>query len=342
MTTPIQHLNPSEAARRLGVSVKALRLYEERGLITPIRTEAGWRTYSREDMARAGVIVALRELGLSLGEVAQVLVGDAMSLDAALEAHRTRLDGEISRLESTIGKIDQLRSALDSGDTSVTSELVRLAKPALVPVASFDLPWPWGGERFELTDVCALNYIIGSLGSGKTRLARRLAEELPDAGFLGLDRIENSADAKQDLKRNPTLSTRVERALAWIENDGGEVSDALIVLLAALEADAPAVWVVDLIEHGLCEPTQEALISYLRCRRADARPIVMITRSSAILDLESVGADEAILLCPPNHSPPRRVMPYAGSTGYEAVAMCLAPPAVRARTEGVIAVRSQA
>lgn len=36
-------LNPSEAARRLGISIKALRLYEQRGLITPKRTAAGWR-----------------------------------------------------------------------------------------------------------------------------------------------------------------------------------------------------------------------------------------------------------------------------------------------------------
>ena len=34
-------LNPSEAARRLGVTTKALRLYEQRGLVSPARTSAG-------------------------------------------------------------------------------------------------------------------------------------------------------------------------------------------------------------------------------------------------------------------------------------------------------------
>jgi hypothetical protein len=53
-----------------------------------------------------------------------------------------------------------------------------------------------------------------------------------------------------------------------------------------------------------------------------------------------VSADEAIILCPANHSPPTRVAPYAGAPGYEAVATCLASPDVRARTEGVIAWRS--
>jgi len=40
-----------------------------------------------------------------------------------------------------------------------------------------------------------MNYIIGPLGSGKTRLARRLAETLPDAVFLGLDRLEHGSAA---------------------------------------------------------------------------------------------------------------------------------------------------
>jgi pantothenate kinase-related protein Tda10 len=44
---------------------------------------------------------------------------------------------------------------------------------------AFNLPWPWGGERFELSDIPAITYITGPLGSGKTRLAGRLAETLP-------------------------------------------------------------------------------------------------------------------------------------------------------------------
>ena len=66
----------------------------------------------------------------------------------------------------------------------------------------------------------------------------------------------------------------------------------------------------------------------------------MLTRSSSILDLDAVSPDEAIILCPANHSPPTFVTPYPGSPGYEAVATCLATPDVRARTAGVVAVRS--
>jgi hypothetical protein len=67
----------------------------------------------------------------------------------------------------------------------------------------------------------------------------------------------------------------------------------------------------------------------------------VLTRSNVILDLEAVGPNEAIIFCPANHSPPNLVAPYPGAPGYEAVATCLASPEVRARSEGVIAIRQQ-
>jgi hypothetical protein len=112
-------------------------------------------------------------------------------------------------------------------------------------------------------------------------------------------------------------------------------------LLTGLEAEGPAVIVVDMLEQGLDQATQEALIAHLRRRGPRARPLFCLTRSSAILDLDAVGSDEAIILCPANHSPPTRVAPYRGTPGYEAVETCLASPAVRARTEGMISWRPQ-
>lgn len=120
-------------------------------------------------------------------------------------------------------------------------------------------------------------------------------------------------------------------------NDGGIESAALLTLLVALQSETPAILVIDMLEQGLDARTQEALIASLRRRGPDARPLFILTRSSAILDLDHVGAGEAIILCPANHSPPSRVAPFPGSPGYEAVATCLASPEVRARTEGVIA-----
>ena len=45
MLMRLKQLSPAEAARLLGVSAKALRLYERHGLVKPLRSENGWRTY---------------------------------------------------------------------------------------------------------------------------------------------------------------------------------------------------------------------------------------------------------------------------------------------------------
>jgi DNA-binding transcriptional MerR regulator len=339
----VPSLSASEAAKRLGVSTKALRLYEQRGLLAPNRTAAGYRVYGSGEMIRAGEIVALRALGLSLAQVARVLEGDPQSLELALAAHEATLEGGIRKLVDTIDKVRGLRAGLVRGQAPAAGELTCLLQPSAEFNVAFELPWPWGGERFELGDIRPITYIVGPLGSGKTRLAQRLAETLPDAAFLGLERLEDKgAAAANRLDADPVLQSRVDRTLAWLVDEGAAVSGALVALLASLEAEGPTVLVVDMVEQGLDQATQEAVIAHLRQRaRAGARPLFLMTRSAAILDLSAVGPEEAILLCPANHSPPTRVAPYPGAPGYEAVASCLASPEVRARTAGMIAWCSQ-
>jgi hypothetical protein len=276
--------------------------------------------------------------------VARVLEGDPKSLELALAAHETTLEGEIRKLVNTIDKVRGFRAGVARGHAPAAGELARLLSPSAEFNVAFELPWPWGGERFELSVIRPINYIVGPLGSGKTRLAHRLAEALPSAAFLGLERLEGGgAVAAARFNADAALKSRVDQTLAWLVDEGAAVSEALITLLVGLEAEGPSVLVVDMVEQGLDHDTQEALIACLRqCAKAGARPLFLMTRSSAILDLAAIGPDEAILLCPANHSPPTRVAPYPGTPGYEAVATCLASPEVRARTAGVIAWRSQA
>ena len=342
MSVSLEVLSPSEAAERLGVSAKALRLYEHRGLIRPTRTAAGWRAYSPDDMTRLTEIVALRALGLSMAQMARVLDGDASALEPALAAHQRALEIKRRQITEAIDRVSVMRADLGRGAAPAPKDISRLLRPRADASVAFVLPWPWGGEHFELHEIKPLTYIIGPLGSGKTRLARRLSQMLPDAAFLGLDRLTENSDALQSrFAADPGLKVRIDRRLAWLIEDGATMSEARVTLLAALEADNSAVLGIDMVEQGLDQSTQEALIAHLRGRGASGRPLFLLTRSSAILDLAAVGPDESIILCPANHAPPSRVSPRPGSPGYEAVATCLASPEVRARTEGVIAWRPQ-
>ena len=336
---PVPFLSPSEAARQLGVSAKALRLYELRGLLIPSRTVAGWRAYSAADMARAREIVALRALGLSLAEVGRVVLkGDAAAVRPALATHQSNLESQARRLAEQIAKVRDRRAELDSGRVLDAGDLAPLVTAP--PIIAFDLPWPWGGERFELTDIRPINFIVGPLFSGKTRLARAIANGLPGGVFVGLERTaDDGAAAQARIESDPLLKARVDRALAWLVEEGANRSPALVALVAALETDGPQAFVVDMVEQDLDEPTQEALIAYLRRRPVDAPPLFLLTRSNAILDLAEVGPNETIIFCPANHAPPSFVIPTPGAAGYEAVATCLASPEVRERSAGVVAMR---
>ena len=79
----------SVTAELVGTGVQNLRLYERRGLLTPVRTAGGTRLYSRDDVARLTRITALLDAGLNLAGIAMVL--DLQ--DDLDEARRTADDG---------------------------------------------------------------------------------------------------------------------------------------------------------------------------------------------------------------------------------------------------------
>jgi len=324
-----QFIGPAEAAAQLGISPKALRLYEQHGLVKPVRSEANWRAYGPGEMARLGEVAALRALGLSLAQVGRLLHGDGSGLEPALAAHQGALEAELRRIGHSVETVRAIRNDLAAGKALSVAELLRLARPAGEVIAAFELPWPWGGERFELRDAAPITWIVGSLGSGKTRFAMKLAEVLPNATFLPLDRQPGP------------ISEPMQAALDWLADEGAEVSDALIALLSGLFSEATTI-VVDMVEQGLDHATQEAVAAYLRGPGFPGRTLFLMTRSSAVLDLAALSPRESIILCPANHSPPTRVLPYPGAPGYETVANCLGAPEVRARTEGVVAMRPRA
>ena len=308
-------LSPTEAARALGTSPKALRLYEARGFLSPARTEAGWRVYGPEALARAREILALRRLGFSLAQIERLLAADPTGLAAALAEQEAKLSHDIQTLATQPKNLAALRHSAKGAPPDLAA-LRRQAGSPSAPAAQFPLPWPWDGQLFTLERLAPLTFLTGPLGSGKTRLAMALAEALA-ARFASL---------KRPLVQ-PTPKT--EAALNWLVEDGAARSEALTLLAALLTEPTETPLVVDLVEHGLDGPSQQALGAYLRQKRI-ARPLIVMTRSTAILD-PSDPPEAPILFCPANHAPPVLVPPWPGAPGFEAMASCLASPETRAR-----------
>lgn len=189
-----------------------------------------------------------------------------------------------------------------------------------------------------LSGLGPLNYITGPLGSGKTQLAKCIARAIPGASFVGLERLDDGGSAAgQRLAADAHLAARVEEARSRLVADGATPGAALQALLVALCSAARGVMVVDMVEQDLDEVTQRALMRDLRAR-ADM-PLLLMTRSTTILDLAEVTESEVIIYCPANHRVPMLVTPRQSAAGVEAVDTCLASPAVRARTADVMACR---
>ena len=81
-----------QLAEATGITVRALRHYDEIGLLRPSeRTEAGYRLYSHGDVQRLCRIRALRRLGLGLDEVRAALDAGGGSLRAVVAAGARRV-----------------------------------------------------------------------------------------------------------------------------------------------------------------------------------------------------------------------------------------------------------
>jgi DNA-binding transcriptional MerR regulator len=67
-----KELTAAECAARTGLTVRALRVYEDYGLIAPKRTPNGWRCYGKAELVRLNTIGLLKAAGLTLSQIRQV------------------------------------------------------------------------------------------------------------------------------------------------------------------------------------------------------------------------------------------------------------------------------
>jgi DNA-binding transcriptional MerR regulator len=98
-------------SRLTGVGVKALRHYDEVGLLVPaaVDNETGYRFYSSDQVDRAEAIRSLRRLDMPLDEIRSTLAAeDPAALRAALVSHQRQMATRDAELRASIGKLQRL------------------------------------------------------------------------------------------------------------------------------------------------------------------------------------------------------------------------------------------
>jgi DNA-binding transcriptional MerR regulator len=148
----MKELGPAEFSAVTGLSVKALRLYDERGLLVPARADrvTGYRRYAEDQIATAGRIALLRRAGIGLADIERFLAAPAA---AVIDRWRADLAAETGVRRRAL---EALASALGF-DTSLPQEpamavIIRPVDSADELVNAFDIAGAHFGPAIDHTD----------------------------------------------------------------------------------------------------------------------------------------------------------------------------------------------
>jgi len=105
-----------EVARRSGVSVRALRYYEEQGLLAPGRSPGGQREYGEDAVDRVRIFQQLYAAGLPSRRIAELLpcIDTDVTTDhqlAMLNAEHARVRKQVDQLTTVLARLGELIEA---------------------------------------------------------------------------------------------------------------------------------------------------------------------------------------------------------------------------------------
>lgn len=117
----MKELTVKQLAAISGVTVRTLHHYDEIGLLTPAHVGAnGYRYYGRAELMRLQRILFHRELGVPLGEIAELLALEGEDQVGVLMRHRERLEAERARFRILIETIDRTVASI-KGETHMSN-----------------------------------------------------------------------------------------------------------------------------------------------------------------------------------------------------------------------------
>ncbi|MEU8661789.1 MerR family transcriptional regulator [Actinoplanes philippinensis] len=132
-------LNIGAFASATGLTIPALRHYDEIGLLRPARVEpgSGYRRYRRDQIDEARLVCGLRAMGVPIDEVRAVVGRPAGHVRTALDLHRDRLVAQLREVSQRIVAVDEFIEKGTAMPVPQSSRPVQIRIPvADVPAAA--------------------------------------------------------------------------------------------------------------------------------------------------------------------------------------------------------------
>ena len=109
-------LDIREVVRRTGLTSRALRFYEARGLVRPLRTHKGRRLYGAEALERINQIVALKRAGLTLAQIQRLTARRPLDLARLIDAQLEALEARQAEIAEAKQLLLSVKSRIDRGE----------------------------------------------------------------------------------------------------------------------------------------------------------------------------------------------------------------------------------
>jgi len=139
-------MKSSEIREQTGLTEKAMRLYEDKGLITPqIREQGGrrFREYSEDDLAVLMTVAALRRARFSIEQIGRML-DDPRETEAVFIEYRAGLAREMAELTELTERVNAVDPASLGSAGALAEALTPVAQPMELPVRDMEYrPYRW-------------------------------------------------------------------------------------------------------------------------------------------------------------------------------------------------------
>lgn len=108
--------------------MRALRVYERRGLLKPGRSATGWRLYGPSELQRLNIIVTLKALGMTLAQIRSLLKTSPPPLASVLEMQLRACRAKRDEADRAIEFVQAALATIESGRPLALEELCNLTR----------------------------------------------------------------------------------------------------------------------------------------------------------------------------------------------------------------------